>query len=244
MVSKRNEPPAHLFLLGRFSVVQNGRESEMSGACSRLVALLGLRSVATARERIAEILWPDAQRDHAATRLRTCLHRLGPASDGLVIRTDKSLCISPAVIVDYRLATEQGHRLCDPRFTAAERDLDTAAFAHELLPGWDEDWVMFEREAFQQLRFAALESIASRCLDLARTEQAIQACLLVTRSEPLRESAHRLLARAHAADGNPAQALRQLNRYAEMLHRELGTTPSRFTIDLRQELMSTAEADE
>ena len=90
----------------------------------------------------------------------------------------------------------------------------------------------------------ALESIASQCLQRNRIEEAIQACLLVTRAEPLRESAHRLLARAHAAEGNPAQALQQLDHYAEILEREIGATPSRFTIDLRSQLSSAVEGDE
>lgn len=196
------------------------------------------------RERVAGILWPDTTREKSISHVRTCLYRLGAIADRLITRTDNTLGISPEVIVDYHLATALGRSLCDPDHVADESDLDARPFEYELLPGWDEDWVIFEREAFRQLRFGALESIATRCLERNRIDEAIQACLLVTRSEPLRESAHRLLARAHVAEGNPAQALQQLNHYAEILERELGTTPSRFTIDLRQQLLSAVDGDE
>jgi DNA-binding SARP family transcriptional activator len=244
MVSKRREAPAHLFLLDRFAVAQDGRAFEITNGCQRVVALLGIHSLAMSRERVAGTLWPDTTRENSASHLRTCLYRLGPIGDVLITRTENTLCIAPEVVVDYRLATILGQKLCEPDLDASDLDLDATPFAYELLPGWDEDWVVFEREAFHQLRFGALESIARHCLELNRTEEAIQACLLVTRSEPLRESAHRILAQAHAADGNPAQALQQLDRYAELLAQELGTSPSRFTIDLRQELLSAVGGDD
>jgi DNA-binding SARP family transcriptional activator len=243
-VSKRKDAPAHLFLLGRFAAAQDERALEIPNACRRLVAILAIRGLPMSRERVAGILWPDTTREKSTAQVRTCLYRLGPIADLLITRTDNTLGIAPEAAVDYHTATALGRRLCEPDAVVADSDLDTGPFEHELLPGWDEDWVIFEREAFRQLRFAALESIASECLERHRIEEAIQTCLLVTRAEPLRESAHRLLARAHAAGGNPAQALQQLNHYAEILDRELGTTPSHFTVDLRQELLSAVDADE
>lgn len=241
MVSISKDAPTHLFMLGRFAVQQHGRDLDMAPACQRLVALLGIRGMSISRERAAGILWPDASREHSASNLRTCLYRLGAAADVLIARTEQTLCIAPAVDVDFRRAVDLGRRLCDRQSTPTESDLDTRPFEFELLPGWDELWVLVEQEAFRQLRFGALESIARHYIASGRTEQAIQACLLVTRAEPLRESAHRLLARAHAADGNPAQALRQLNSYAELLDKEMGTGPSHFMIDLRADILSEVD---
>jgi DNA-binding SARP family transcriptional activator len=244
MVSTRKDASAHLILLGRFAAVQDERALEIPNACRRLVALLAIHGLPMSRERVAGILWPDTTREKSISQVRTCLYRLGAIADLLITRSDDTLCIAPGVDVDYHLATALGRSLCDPDFVADESELHARPFEHELLPGWDEDWLTFEREAFRQLRFGALESIASQCLQRNRIEEAIQACLLVTRAEPLRESAHRLLARAHAAEGNPAQALQQLDHYAEILEREIGATPSRFTIDLRSQLSSAVEGDE
>jgi DNA-binding SARP family transcriptional activator len=45
-------------------------------------------------------------------------------------------------------------------------------------------------------------------------------------AEPLRESAHRAVIKAHLAMGNRAEALRQYKRYAEVIRRELNLEPS------------------
>jgi DNA-binding SARP family transcriptional activator len=45
--------------------------------------------------------------------------------------------------------------------------------------------------------------------------------------EPLRESTHRAVVRAHLAEGNPAEALRQYRSYRQLLNDELGLPPSR-----------------
>ena len=236
------DPRVHVFLLGRFAVTRDGDEYDLGRPCQRLVALLALRGpLPISRERAAGLLWDDVDGKQAATRLRTCLYRFGPITDQLIRRSDRTLSLASDVVVDHDSAVARGRRLCDPTSAADATDLETRTFAFDLLPGWDEDWVIFEREAFQQLRFAALEAIAARCLAQGRYEESIQACLLVTRSDPLRESAHRLIARAHASDGNYAQALRELNQYAKLLEQEMGTRPSEFVIDLRQELLRAHE---
>jgi DNA-binding SARP family transcriptional activator len=44
--------------------------------------------------------------------------------------------------------------------------------------------------------------------------------------EPLRETAHRVVIRAHAAEGNLVEAHRQYRRFEDLLQRELGVAPS------------------
>ena len=50
--------------------------------------------------------------------------------------------------------------------------------------------------------------------------------------EPLRETAHRALIRAHLAQGNRAEATRQLQRLAQLLDKELSEKPSPMVTDL------------
>lgn len=227
----------HLTLLGRFAVTIDGAERSLGHPCRRLLGLLGIRGeLGFSRMQAAALLWPDDTQEHAAKHLRTCLYRLGDVSKRLVERTDRELSVASGAVVDYLVATKRGRALCARQDRFAE--LDTTPFEHELLPDWDEDWVLVERESFRQLRFAALEAIAERYIESGRNDAAIQACLLVTRVDPLRESAHRIIARAHAREGNPAQALRQLNAYAETLGREIGMPPSALVVDLRRQLMA------
>ncbi len=235
------EPSVRVSLLGHFAVAVDGQDYEPSHSCRRLVAFLALRGpVPIARERAAGMLWPDSNREHAAARLRTCLYRLGPVADRLLVRSDQTLCLAGDVVVDLRVAIDRGRKLADAGFSPSEAELDSRLFAYELLPGWDEDWLTIEREAFQELRFAALEAIAARLTTLGRFEDAIQACFVVIRVEPLRESAHRLMARAHAGDGNHALALRRLDQFAALMAKELGAQPSELVIDLRDELLQAS----
>jgi len=45
-------------------------------------------------------------------------------------------------------------------------------------------------------------------------------------TDPLRESGHRLLLDVHLQEGNVAEAVRQYERYAHLLERELRVRPS------------------
>jgi DNA-binding SARP family transcriptional activator len=59
-----------------------------------------------------------------------------------------------------------------------------------------------------------------------RHAEAIQAGIAAVRLEPLRETAHATLIRAHLAEGNRSEALRQFHRCHRLLAEELGVEPS------------------
>jgi DNA-binding SARP family transcriptional activator len=96
----------------------------------------------------------------------------------------------------------------------------------ELLPGWYDEWVIFERERIRQRMMHALE-VLSRLLRIhGRYGEAIDAAMDAVAVEPLRESAHRALAEAHFAEGNYGEARGAFLRYREITRRELGIEPS------------------
>lgn len=233
---RQRDRPARLTLLGRFAVFEGDDEVHLAEMPQRIVALLALHGRPMRRELVAASLWPET--DNAASRLRTNLYRLRRASDRLVVPGEGNLRLADTVAVDHARAVDLGRRLAESDRPATVGELDPAVFEHPLLPGWYDDWLEHDREAYEQLRFGALEGIARRCIDAARTDRAVWACLLVIRAEPYRESAHRLLAEAHAAAGNPIEALRQLDRYVDLVEREMSAGPSRLMIDLREGLRS------
>ena len=98
--------------------------------------------------------------------------------------------------------------------------------AGDLLPDWYDEWLVFERERVRLLRLLALEALCDRFSRAGWHAEATQAGLAAVAAEPLRESAHRALMRAHLADGNPGEAIRQYRILATLLHRELGLHPS------------------
>jgi DNA-binding SARP family transcriptional activator len=61
---------------------------------------------------------------------------------------------------------------------------------------------------------------------------AVEAALEAVALEPLRESAHRAVIRAHLVEGNRGEALRQLGELRRLLLEELGIQPSTLVTSL------------
>jgi DNA-binding SARP family transcriptional activator len=112
----------------------------------------------------------------------------------------------------------------------------------DLLPDWYDDWLVDEREGVRQLRLHALEVLTERLSTSGRHVEAIQAALAAVRLEPLRETAHAALIRAHLAEGNRSEALRQFSRCRDALAAELAVEPSESLRKLvaRPEMLSRA----
>ncbi|MFE3229782.1 BTAD domain-containing putative transcriptional regulator [Nocardia sp. NPDC059228] len=96
----------------------------------------------------------------------------------------------------------------------------------ELLPGWDEAWLVLAREQLRQLRLHAMEVAARRLSEQGHHPEAIDLMLSAVAAEPLRESAQRALIQAHLREGNTAEACRQFEQFANQLRDELGLRPS------------------
>jgi DNA-binding SARP family transcriptional activator len=106
-------------------------------------------------------------------------------------------------------------------------ELESSELDGDILPGWYDDWVLVERERLRQLRLHALERLAEHAIGQAQYGQAIDIALSAIQADPLRESAHRVLIRAHAAEGNSSLAIRQYREYCRMVREQLKLGPSR-----------------
>ena len=239
-------PRVTLSLLGCFEVRYDGQPVPLPLTAQRVVAFLGLRRHPLSRSQVAGSLWTESPEERAAASLRSALWRLGLPGWDLVRATQQALELSPAVAVDLHQAVLRAHRLLgwqqvvplaagDP----AEEHLDWLALSGELLPGWYEDWVIIERERFNQLRLHALEAL---CLSLAaqgRFGPAVEAGHAAVSADPLRESAHRCLVRAYLAEGNRGDALHQYDLYRKICQQELGCEPSEALTSLVRETSLT-----
>ncbi len=107
-----------------------------------------------------------------------------------------------------------------------------ALLEEDLLPGWDEEWLIVERERMRQLRIHALEALSIRLREQSRFGEAIDAALSAVAAEPLRESAQIALIEAYLAEGNVSEAARQKDAYRVLLDVELGLEPSGKVMDL------------
>lgn len=219
-------PALNLLLLGGFEVRCDGAVLELPPASQRLVAFLALQRRPVMRAFVAGQLWLRSSEERAHAALRTTLWRARVAGQELVRPTSMHLGLAEPVRVDLHRAVDRARALLRDDAPPRVDDLACLADAGDLLPDWYDDWLMIERERFRQLRLLALESLCDRFSDAGRHAEAIDAGLAAVAAEPLRESAHRALMRAHVAAGNPNEALRQYRLFAALLDRQLGLAPS------------------
>ncbi|NAZ84788.1 AfsR/SARP family transcriptional regulator [Kineococcus indalonis] len=226
----------HLFA-GPYVTV-DGRRVEIPEGGKRLLVFVILNGTRVERRLAASTLWPDGDDVRAAGNLRSALWRLRGAGLDLLECDKGSLRLRGGTVVDVVVACEWAGRLIDG--TAGARDLDATdvlADMVDLMPGWYDDWVIFERERVRQRLLHALEEVSRRLVREGRHAAAIDAAMCVIAADPLRESAVRALLEAHLAEGNINEARRAYRNFAHALSAELGVMPIRR---LRALVASTA----
>jgi DNA-binding SARP family transcriptional activator len=212
-------------LLGGFEVVAGGSHVCLPACAERLLALLALSERPVSRSRVAGTLWADAGEERAGGNLRTTIWRLRSPGPDLVESLGSTLRLAPRVGVDVRRLGGVVRGLIAGG-SPPEPGWDLSELCRELLPAWDDDWVVVERERVRQLNLHGLESLCERLSGQGRFAEAISAGLAAVVAEPLRESAHRSLISAHVAEGNFGEAIAQFRRYSRLLAGELGLSPS------------------
>ena len=215
-----------LYVLDGFRVEVGGIPFALASSGQRLLAFLALRT-RVSRSEAAGTLWSSGTEAHAQGCLRTTLWRLRRLPQPMLDDDGPLLRLRPDVRVDARDLVALGARLHAPNPDLDEDDLDVrAAGGADLLPGWYDDWVVFERERLRQMRLHVLETVARRLTALGRYPAALEAALAAVRDEPLRESAHRAVVEVHLAEGNRTEAARHFATYRAMLADELGMAPT------------------
>ena len=223
----REKPQFTLRLLGGFALLVEDREVRVPDATQKIVAFLAFQTASVRRGFVAGTLWTDHTDERASANLRTALWRLPRELAGLIVGARTSLVLSSEASVDYRNALRVALSVLagqNDRFVPPGAEFE--ALDNTLLPGWYDDWVVSERDRLQQIRLHVLEVLSRNAMNQGHFDDAIQLAQTVVRAEPLRESGHILLARAHIATGNRATAVRQIQRLDAFLRSELGISAS------------------
>ena len=216
-----------LRLLEGFALDSADSPVEVPTGIQRLLAYLALRGPAH-RCVVAGTLWPEVPEAQALARLRTGMWRMNRAVPSLVHADGARLAVEETTTIDSREQENFATRLLRDHVDDAQSI--AAGLVHlwhgELLPGWYDDWVVFERERLNQLRLHAMEHTAALLARRSDLDTALQLALEAVRAEPLRETANAVLMTVYLAEGNVSDAIHQYDRFEDLLRRELGLEPS------------------
>ena len=216
-------------LIDDFCLTAHDSVVNLALGCQRLVALVALADRPIRRSRVAATLWPDTSEERARANLRSALWRVSAMADVLVTSAGH-VGLAAGVAVDYRAEVAAFDRLHDARHDIAH-DLALAqeigGRTGELLPDWSDEWVIVEREQFRQIRLQTIDALGERLCESGHYRDALRVVLAGMAMDPLRESPHRLMVKAHLRLGNVADAIRQYRTYERLLDEELGVQPTR-----------------
>jgi DNA-binding SARP family transcriptional activator len=220
----RSLPVHHLHLMGAFTLQVDGTRIHLGRREERLLAFLAMHGPCH-RPFVAGSLWPNSDEARALSNLRAAVLKVRQAAREVLEVDGSTLSLSPSVVVDLVELVESVEQVVHHETLDGER-AEHLLGTGVLLPGWYDDWVMFERERLHHRRVRALEVLAVQELETGHADLALAAARDAVALEPLRESAHRLLIRAHLALGNRALAVTVLAHYQRDLARDLHIEPS------------------
>jgi len=179
-------PVVHLFVDPCVTIGTERRE--VPEGSKQLLAFVAVRRRRVERRHAAGTLWPLGDDERASGNLRSALWRLRRVGINVLAADKWSLALRAEVLVDLHLMEQWATRLIEGHDT--ERDLTISpwvADALDLLPGFYDDWALMERERVRQRILHALEALSEKLAAAGRFADAIEAAMLATSAEPLRE---------------------------------------------------------
>lgn len=245
--------------VGAASISQVVRPRQLAVAFTYLVLH---RHRPVTRDELAGALWDDRPPESWETALRVVLSKLRALFDSLGLDDAIELNTSARsyrlmLPADSEVDVEEASAAVTNAETALARDHYAKAAAlvsrwqqlasATLLAGEDSHWLEEQRVELAGLAQRALEAQAEAAIGQGNGPAAVVAAVKAVAAAPLRESAHQLLIRAHAASGNRADALRAYETCRLLLVDELGVDPSPQTqavyVDVLRQDVPTQQLD-
>ena len=201
-----------------------------------------------ARERLAALLWGDRGDEQSRRSLSQGLFALrqafGDDADIVLAADAQEIWLIPSALETDIAALRALAANVDAAAPEAARTLCAGDLLENFVlkeAGFN-DWLDEERQAVRRVQTALLAGLARRCLDDGDAEAAAPLADRLVGIDPLDETAHRLLMRAHAAAGRRSAALAAYRVCAETLERELGVAPEAATTALFEEIKAPGVA--
>lgn len=215
-----------------------------------LLAYLVLhRDAPQTRQTLAYLFWPESNDSQARTNLRNVIHLLRnslPAAEHFLRIDNQTLqwrADSPFTldVATFEQGVQSATSTKDPAAAQAFLKESLHLYRGELLAGFYEDWVLAERERWQERYLSALE-VASTLAEQQRDYRtAIEYSRRLLQLDALREETYARLMQLYALQGDRATALRVYHNCATILVRELGVEPGPVTQGIYERLLNLEE---
>lgn len=214
------------------------------------------------REALSEVLWPGGKLAASKRYLRQALWRLNTTLSGRSAgsRTEAELLLS--VDLDWvrinpaaefwldvsafdrmhsAIRDTPGHLLSDRQAQELETVLEL--YRGDLLATWCYDWCGYERDRLQFVYLTMLDQLMAYCEARRLYPKGLSLGQVGLRHDPVRERTYRQLMRLHYGAGDRTAAIRQYERCASVMARELGIGPSAGTETLYAQICADRVPD-
>lgn len=243
-----------IFLLSKFCVQRDNSVMNIEGRKTQELFsyLLLNRDRPHPRESLAALLWCDIPIAQAKGYLRKALWQLqtaldaqdAPASKQILLVESDWIQLNPeanywldVTVFERAFELVQGMpgRKLQPS-TAQTLRCAVELYRGDLLEGCYHEWCLYERERFQQIYLIILDKLMDYYEAHEEYETGLSYGMQILRYDQAREHTHRQLMRLQYLTGNRTGALRQYERCAATLEKELGVQPAAKTTTLYEQI--------
>ena len=218
-----------LALLGAPAVTRNGAPLSFdTRKATAVLALLALHDHELSRERLAALLWPDADAARARASLRRTLSVTAAAAGPGLRVTRSAVALDRARVhvdvADFETLAAGPDAGALDRAARLYRDDFLAGFTLRDCPEFD-DWQAATADRLRQRLAAVLERLAAACAAAGDLDRAVAHAQRWQALDPLHEPAYQALIRLLAWTGQRSAALRQYRSLVRILDTELAVRP-------------------
>ena len=240
--------PVTVSLLGGFGLTRGGRAVEVPpGQGRQLVKLVATAGGRLTAEGAMEALWPEADPEASANRLRTVLNRLREAAGDVVVREDRQLCLGPDVHTDVQAFTDDARRAmllaaAGSREAVSAARAALARYGGDLLPSDPyEPWAELPRQRLRNQALGLLDLCADWAARAGDLDEAVRCLERAIELAPDEEERYLSAARHLLTQGRRGAARHMVQRARSVID-DLGVQPPVLLIQLENQLRRRALA--
>ena len=225
-----------LALLGPPAVTRDGGPVSFdTRKATAVLALLAVHAHELSRERLAALLWPEADAARARASLRRTLSVTAAAAGPGLRVTRTAVALDPGRVqvdvTDFEALADGPDPGALDRAARLYRDDFLAGFALRDCPEFD-DWQAATADRLRQRLAAVLERLVAACTAAGDLDRAVAHAQRWQALDPLHEPAYQVLIRLLGWAGQRSAALRQYRALVRILDTELAVRPLPETTQL------------